>query len=233
MIDVSKAILKVRKPPALPNWARHNFPSVGPTAQALANFALGGPRITLQKIYKIIGWMIIDQLPMKMVRAMIDEIDDPIVRKAGHEIATAFEKYNLERNFDGIQALHNWGTVYPLARDVFVPVKPAFIIIEAGKLKPVFLLGWSKLDLTDYQIRLMLTIIHDAVLTRQEFMDCDAEVLCFPRVAPEVRKVQSFKVSECDLMKPREVSSQIEVYGSALDIVPDLIRTIAERRAKR
>lgn len=229
MIDVAKAIRKVRQPPSVPNWAKHNNRRTDLTARAIARFAVSLPRIRLQPIYNAIAMMVIDQQPLEVVLKYIERLDNSHLQRAGYEILVAFEQYNRVRRMNGIQALHGWETVYPLARGVVVPVKPTFVIMENGRPKPVFVIGWASTKLDIFQKRLLCTVIHEAVLTHQDFLGSDAEILLFPRLGRYAREVVSWSVNKSWLLRPTELTQQIAVYGAALDLVPELVREYAER----
>lgn len=233
MIDITKAVLKVRRPPSVPNWAKHNSRRADRTAAAIARFALASPRIRLQPVYNALAMMVIDQQPLEVALKVVEALENPVVRRAGIEILTAFERFNRDRCMDGIEALHKWETVYPLTRGVVVPVKPTFVILENGRPKPVFVIGWASTRLDDFQMRLLCTVIHEAVLTQQEFLGSDAEILLFPRSGRYSRNVISRTVRNAWLLTPAELARQIAIYGSALDIVPSLIQRMAEDRERR
>jgi hypothetical protein len=152
----------------------------------------------------------------------VEKIASPVTRIAGREIVPAFADEAAARGFDAIKELTGFHLPYPIGRKpdgdlLLVPIKPSFVLIEDGKLIPVFLVGWATLRLDDYQKQLVSSIIARSILTHQSFIDSDAEILCFPRIKrTRTRSPRSWRAKTYDILSEAELTAQFETYSAAL-----------------
>ncbi|KQX21598.1 hypothetical protein ASD39_00485 [Sphingomonas sp. Root50] len=122
--------------------------------------------------------------------------------------------------------------MYPIGRNMFVPVKPTFTFLDKGKLTPVFLIGWASMPFSDFQSRLFATIVQKAILSLEGFEGSDALIIFVPRIAGSKtdRHVRAWKVSERQLLTDGELRDQFDRFGNALD---DAVPVILEELARR
>ncbi|UAJ09582.1 hypothetical protein [Polymorphobacter megasporae] len=228
MITSADAIRKLRRPPSAPNWVRYIHKGTQDSAIAMARFAISSPRISLTQVYKLLSDMACLKTSLSDALHGLEKVGNPLVRRLGREILTSFAAYNEVRLFDGIRTLNEFCVNYPLDRGVFVPVRPTFIIVEDDGLTPVFIIGWTSLPFTDFQKRLLSTIIYNAVLTLTDFIGRDAEIVCFPRAkySKSERMPRAWKVSNYKPFSAAELSAHLDRYGNALDLAADMIRSI-------
>lgn len=225
MIDPHKAVLKLRKPPAVQNWVKSLRNRRDDTASALFNFAINGPRHSLAKVISIIGYVIFDNLGDETAYQCLSKIGDPKVRGYGREIFHAILPYIRERKWKGAQVFKDMVEYYPVAKYVSVPVRPTFVVNDKGILTPYFVIGWSKIGLSDYQRRIMSTVIADAILSLEEFQESDAVIICVPRFifSKSERHVVEWKTSEYLVLDEDEKRELFERYGNALDDAEKMI----------
>lgn len=225
MIDVDATIKRLLRPPSVANWARHNFRRLDETSRGLLRFATVPPRHSLGDVYTICAAIVTDQLSLEQALRCADEIKHPLTRRASREIVPAFYYYAKGRKLDGLSAFKGFRTPYPIGRSseggtLTIPVIPTFTMLTGDQLKPVFLIGWASLTLNDYQKQLLSTIIRNAILTQQDFLNSDAEVVCIPRCRRSGgRIVQDWSVRQYAQLTEDDLQEQFARYGSALDQV--------------
>ncbi len=232
--DVESIMAKLKRPPSVPNWARYNHPSAPETKKAIVGFALGMPTHSLAEIYPIIGDMITFGTSEEDALKGIGRIKAPRVRQLGREIIRAFAAFNLEHKLDGIRIFEDFCGHFRVARDIMVPVRPTFIILEDGRPTPVFFIGWASLPLTDRQKRLLTTAIEDAVLSFGDFRGARARIICSPRPkgSKSERHIRHWTTTDYPRFSADELSEQLDRYTTALEnAAPDIKREIDRRES--
>jgi hypothetical protein len=223
---------EMRRPPSLPNWVRLNDRRRDETARNITKFVLAKPRHALGQVYRLIADYVTLGVSAATTRRGIDLIMNPLVRRLGHEIATALIPWLDAHDIKGIQAFDGMFERYPIGRNIMVPVKPTFVYNRNGRLTPVFVVGWSTIPFDGFQKRLLATMIHEAILTQEGFEESDALILFTPRpkFSKTSRVVRPLWVSEASLLSPEELSQQFDCYGNALDdAIPAILRELAAR----
>lgn len=225
MDDTEKRIQSLLKLPGLVNWVRHNKKRLDDTVFQLREFTANPPRHSLQPVQRIcaeLAYGLLDQ-DKALERAAV--IGAPRARTAGQEVVPAFCRY-LERSgivgireFDAFRAMYIIGKK-PNGEPLLVPVKPTFIGIKDEKLVPVFVIAWVDFKLDEFQKILMSSIICDALLTQQDFLDSDAEIVAFPRIKhSKVRDQRGWRAKQYDLLSNDDLAEQFDRYSRALRTV--------------
>lgn len=232
MKSLEALVEKVRKPPSLPNWVRLNDRNRIETTRRITSFALSSPRHALAKVYQIAADYATFGLSQLEALTAAAKISNPVVRKLGREILSALLPELDRLNLKGIQVFHEMKVLYPIGRGITVPVKPTFVSLQDGKLTPVFAIGWTSVTLNTFQLRLLATIIYDAILTQEGFEDSDAYIIFVPRIksAKGDRYVKTFQVSKFEQLTSAELREQFDRFGNALDdAVPIILEELARR----
>lgn len=232
MRTIEQVISKIKKPPSLPNWVRLNHQRQDDTLRSITSFALGRPRHSLMRVYEIIADRVTHRIDYQTVWKCLARIHDPSVQALGREILSVVLPWLDKQEVEGIQVFHDMEARYPIGRGVLVPVKPTFVLLRDGKLEPVFIIGWASIPFSDYQKRLLATIIHEAILTLEGFEGSDATVIFAPRVkgSRNGRHIVSWRVSEQQQLRRDELLAQFDRFGNALD---DAVPLILEEMARR
>lgn len=103
-----------------------------------------------------------------------------------------------------------------------IPVAPTFVGLRRDRLTPVFLIPWAHLGFDDFQKVLMSSIISDALLSHQDFVDGDVEILSFPRFEGAAERFEvSWMVRSYATMDRDDLNRQFVTYGRALRQVID------------
>lgn len=103
-----------------------------------------------------------------------------------------------------------------------IPIIPTFVGIRSDQLLPVFVIPWANLPFDDFQKILMSSILKDALLSHQNFIGCDAEVVAFPKYEDEtVRYDRAWSVLSYARMDREDLNRQFSTFGRALTQVID------------
>ncbi|UYY59945.1 hypothetical protein [Sphingomonas sp. S2-65] len=224
---------EMRRPPSLANWVRLNDRRRDETTLRITRFALAKPRHALAQIYRLVADYVTLGVSAATTRSGINLILDPLVRKLGHEIATALLPWLDKNGIKGLRAFDGMIERYPIGRNITIPVRPTFVYNREGKLTPVFIIGWSSVSLSDFQKRLLATMIQRVILTQEDFEGSDALILFVPRLrfSKSVREVREVWVNKTWLLTDDELRRQFDCYGNALDdAVPIILRELAARK---
>jgi len=232
MNDLEEILQKLKQPPSVPNWTRYIHDTQAKTTNAVAQFALGFPKSALFQVYRIIGDMVSFGTPEAEALKAVGLIKNPLVGKLGREIVFAFSAYNKEEKLEGIQVFQELIGYFRVSRDVVVPVKPTFVILENGRPTPVFFIGWTTNPFTRLQKRLLTTAIDDALLSFGDFAGSYAKIICAPRISKVHRVIRSWSTADYPRLDNIELTRQLEFYSQALVEAVPLITDELNRRAK-
>jgi len=117
-----------------------------------------------------------------------------------------------------VQVFKDMVEFYPVAANVRIPVRPTFVLNVEGKVTPYFVICWAEIGLSDYQKRILSTLIQEAILSLDEFEGADAEIVCVPRFpfSRTERHVVRWKASHHVPLTPEEKRELFDRYGNAL-----------------
>lgn len=230
MDDTEKRINSLLKLPNLVNWVRHNKRRLDDTVFQLREFAANPPRHSLQPVQKLCAGLAYGTLNEEAALAKAEEIIRPAARAAGREVVPAFCRY-LEKKgivgvseFDGFQAMYIIGKK-PDGEPLLVPVRPTFVGIKNDRLLPVFVIAWADFKMDGFQKYLLSTIVCDSILTQQDFLDSDAEIVAFPRIKhTRTRDRRGWEVRQYNLLSRDDLVEQFERYSRALRTVISELR---------
>lgn len=215
-------IARVLRLPSLANWARQNFRRFDDTRKRVQHIADFAPKHSLTTVYGICADIACRKLSPSKIEERIAEIENPFARIAAREIVPCFLKLARERSFDAIGHIGRGALPLPIGRGpdgkpLTIPLKPTFVLIEDGGLTPVFMIGWARLALIDFQKQLMATILERSFLTQQDYIGRRAEILCFPRIKrTKHRNPLSWRTNEIDLLSDEQIADQFECYSRAV-----------------
>ena len=219
MKSVEKLIQKLRRPPAAHNWVKNIKFRRDETAKSLHDFALNPPRSSLMGAVGICVQFVVDRISEEQAQKCVGYIKNPADRERARWIVRAFCAYAKEKGWSGIQIFRDMIEFYHVSAGVKVPVKPTFVLNDNGYLVPYFIIAWSKMDLSHYQMRILATIITDAILTLEEFQGSDAVIVCTPvaKYCKKERFVREFRVSDFEILSEDERQDLFDRYAGAID----------------
>lgn len=229
MKNSEQAVKRILRPPSVANWVSHNHRRLDKTKSGLLRFAQVPPKHSLGDVYEICEAIVTDRIPFEQAMKCVDSIKHPLTRIAAREIIPVFFSYAQSIHLDGLPTFKDFRSPYPIGRSsdgstITVPVIPTFTILQGEKPTPVFMIGWASRQLTGYQKQLLSTVIHNAILTQQDFLGSDALIVRTPRSKlTNTRTIQDWWVRDYPLLTEEELHEQFHRYGQA---VTEVIRTL-------
>ena len=230
MDDIDGQLKRIFRPHSVVNWVRHNMRRLDDTQQRIRDFALRPPQHSLSPVYAICQDIVITGKSLEDSLRACDTIKRPLVRIAASEIIPRFHQYATRNNIEGVADLCGFEIMYPIGRGpdgktLAIPIRPTFIAIDGDKLKPYFIIGWSKLAYDHYQKQLLSTIICKAVLSHQYFLGSDAQIVCLPRMKlSRARDLLEWRATLYGTLSDEQLLEQFERYGAAVNLVARELR---------
>lgn len=223
MSDYSNPLFrKLDRIPAAPNFVRYNFEELQRTLKAYVAFAKGMPTISYVEGLKIIKDLVLGLIDAAQAVKAVERLRESPSREALIEFVQAFCGYAETRQYVATPAYAEFATSFPIARDLFIPVKPTLVAREEGQLKPIFVFGWKSVPLTLFQRRLLMTILEDAIFSLTDFESSDAEIVFLPEV-DGVRSAEVWHRGDYELLSQLELKNQIELFLTARAMAYPLI----------
>jgi len=113
-----------------------------------------------------------------------------------------------------------------MGQTLSIPIYPTFVGILNDRLTPVFLISWAQLTFNEYQKALISSVIVDAVLSHQDFLDSEALILALPRIPNEkVRYERLWSARDYASLDQEGLNQQFDTYSRAVARVLAELRT--------
>lgn len=210
------------------NWARQNLPRFDETLQQVWNIAESPPRMSLGPINRLCTELANRTITLEEAFEKCEGYEG-YLRMSADEILPVFSKYLQDNQIETITGYDD-AYPYPFGKDEegktrTIPVKPNFITLQNETPIPTFILGWTKASFSFHQMRLISTIISEAILTQQDFIGSDAMVITLPRSKwGKNREIRRWWVSAYANMTREELLAQFDRYNRAVQQVVDELR---------
>lgn len=224
---------RLEAPPHVPHWVRYNYRDLDRTIKEILGFARSFPKYTYSHAMKLLG----DRLQFRaewetlLKSAKVDGRANS--RYLCVELLEAFQLFEQTHDLVGYKAYDFEVLPWRISADVSVPVKPLTTLLKNGRLEPVFVFGWADFPLDDFQIRLMMTVIEDALFSLSDYQNSKGHFIVLPRVGKSrVRKGRVWHRGDYDLLTSEEVSVQVDTYLKALEVVKKTIARTDEVRGE-
>ena len=220
--DAEKRKKRLVSLPSVENWVRNNRPRFDETFFALSNFDKNPPMFSLAEVKKICAHIVTGKLAREDIPQRLEAISHLTVRASARQVIPAFLNYLDKRPIAGLEAFKAFRLPYPIGPKpgggtLAIPIIPTFVGIRNGKLTPVFLIPWSSLKFDDFQKALVSSILKDALLSHQDFIGCDGEIVAFPRLTDEnVRYPMSWGIKSYARFDREDLNKQFTIFGKAL-----------------
>ncbi len=187
-------------------------------ALSLYNTAINGPRHSLRAVTDIIRCVVVDGINDDQAFRCASYISNIRVRVYAEQILKAILPHIRKRRWKGVQIFRHMEEYYPVAANVSVPVRPTFVLNDGQRVIPYFVICWTTIGLSDYQKRILTTLVTEAILSQEEFEGSDAVIVCVPRYAfsKTERYVVEWKLSDYSCLTDDEKIDLFERYGNAL-----------------
>ncbi len=218
---------KLNNPPYVHNFVRYLDETEEKTTKNLVSFAKGKPissYVTGNKIVK-------DRVNLKINRSTALKACDKIAtlnRAMNTEYVTAFLDHDEEIGISRRQAYDQFVSPFRVSSDCNVPVKPLSITALNNRLHVMFSFGWQSNPLSRFQIRMMMTMLEDAVFTLTDFRNAEGELFFFPRQKKddkESRKAQIIRRGDFELYTTSQMREYLDIYLSALSKAKEILRS--------
>jgi hypothetical protein len=232
---------KIAQPPGGQNFARLNALGDEPiTTSLIANFALSIPAFNYIPAMRQCTLKVQMGLELETALRAVRNSGSPAGREQNASFVEAFFGYDEERRYSGAKLIDSYHGQYRVSRDVSVPTKPTFTILEKGHQVPVILCGWKHLALCEDQIRLWLTILESGLFSYGDYRRSPAEILLFPEEATPfgpVRQPLVIARGDFSLLSDTEMKEQAELYvraqAAALPLAEQKWKEREQRRRER
>lgn len=230
MNDVARRIKRLLSLPSVENWARNNKPRFDDTLLALSNFDRNPPKFSLGPIKRICSSLARSKIDLAEALTEVEKIRHNTVRASGRQVIPALASYLNKNPIEGLDAFDNFRITYPIGRrpnggTLFIPIIPTFVGIRDNNLCPVFIVPWADIKpFGDFQRTLMASILRDSLLSYQQFIDCDGEIVAFPKAdGGPTRAIRRWSIRSHASMDREDLSAQFSKYGRALYAIIDEI----------
>jgi hypothetical protein len=223
---------KLERPPYVHNWVRNIGSDLESTIKRLVALALGFP----VKTYGAANNILVDRIVRSLDRATAMKAALTTGRINSRDIVaeyvSAFYDYDEIRGYSGKPTYDEMVEPFRIGKGLFVPVKPLVNIVENGKLVPIFSVGWATFPLTQFQMRLLATVLEDAVFSLADFKMSPGEFICFPKEGKKpdfVRKPLVWKRGDVTLLSQGELRDCLDMYLKALDAANAILRDMPQK----
>ena len=229
METIDKKISRLLRIPGVLNRARQNHPRTDQTEKALQKLADSGISVSLNPVYSLCAKIALREMTYEEAYEKALRYKS-FHRQSATEILPLFQDYIAKNQFEALPDFKNFRAPFPIGRNSdgktsIIRVRPTFVTIRQGKLHPVFVLGWIDAPLRDFHKRLVSAIVRRALLTQQDFLGSDAEIVSFPRhKGHKIRYQGGWLVSQFPDLDDLELQKQIQRYNDALDRVIEQLR---------
>lgn len=220
---------KLDRIPAAPNFVRYNFDDLVKTTKAYVSFAKGMPTVSYQEGLKIIKDLVLGLIGTDQAKIAARRLKSSPSKDAIIEFVDAFCVYAMDRNYTATPAFSDFSTSFNIGRELFVPVRPTLVAREDGQFKPIFVFGWKTVPLTQFQRRLLMTILEDAIFSLTDFQSSDAEIVFLPEIDGK-REAEVWHRGDYELLSAVELRNQMELFLSARESAYPIIEKWLETK---
>jgi hypothetical protein len=207
---------KISRPPGAQNCARLNVISDEQQTTALiAQFALSIPPFNYIPAIKQCRTHVQFGLDVETATNAVLLRGAPAGRDKNASLVRAFYDYDEERGYSKCLYVDGYDGEYRLSRDVHVPTRATFTILENGNLVPVTICGWKSLSLDVNQIRFWMTMMEIGLYSHSDYRRSPAEVALFLEEQTSegpARFPHIIRRGDYTLFSPAEMRDQAELY---------------------
>ena len=222
-IDLTKALVKLDRPPSGPNWVRFIHETRPKTTRAILQFVNGIPSFTYQPGLVAIRDQLLFGIGRDAALKVTARSGAPAGRDQNRDFVEAFFEFDKSRAYPVGTCVEFERQWFRISREIIVPVSPLAIFRERGSFVPLFVCGWAQLALTTDQRRLLMTICEDAFLF-------------FPKVEVNGKKTRRPEVwgrGDYSLLTPSELDEQVQRYLMAREEAREVLFARLEDEKRR
>ena len=231
---LQSVLRKVANPPAPQNWVRLIVPNDEvATASRIANLALGVPAFNYVPAAKMCHDRVKLQLDLETALKAIAKAGAPAGRDQNAAFVKAFFSYDEVRRYSEARYVDSYQGFFPISRDVKIPTKPAFTVLENRLQVPVVLCGWKSVPLDNTQRRIVATVYESGLFSYGAYRHAPGEIAFFPEFeTPDgsLRMPEIWRRGDHDLLSAGELRDLLEFFAVAQE---QAIPIIAEKLQQR
>lgn len=224
MDEKSKKIKRILKTPSIFNWARIIRPRTDDTCIQLQKLAEGEIKRSLRPAYRLCRQMALREKSYEEVLSKADSYEG-FAHDSSVELVEALHSYLIQNQIEVLDSFKDRVFSHPLGLGprstmLTVPTNPDFVSIRGETLEPNYLLGWADDPFRLPQYQLIAGVLKIAVLSRQDFIGCDARIITFRRDKWSGQRIcRSWLVSQFSDTPEHFINSEILRYNNALNQV--------------
>ncbi len=144
----------------------------------------------------------------------------PAGREQNASFVRAFYAHDEVRRYSDGRYFDSYNGYFPISREVKIPTKPAFTVIEERKQLPVVLCGWKSVPLDQTQRRIVSTVYESGLFSYGAYRHSPGEIVFFPEVEGAEacqRSAEVWNRGDCGLLSPGEIRDLLDLYSLAQD----------------
>ena len=210
---------KVCRPPGGHNFARLNvLGDEERTTERISSFALSIPAFNYLPSISQIQTLVQLGLSVETAVNAVLSSGAPAGRVENERFVRAFFAFDELRGYSRARFVDSYVGQYRISRDVNVPTKPTFTVLEKGHQVPIIVVGWKHLDLEHDQIRLWFSLLESGLFSYADYRRSPAEVVFFPEQPSEPEPIRApfvIKRGDYQLLSEAEMRNQAELYVRA------------------
>jgi hypothetical protein len=206
--------MRLRNPPAAHNGVRFIGPSLEVTTTRVFNFLKSKPMLSYQPAYSLIHDRIQLNLDDETMRTAVCRLKGDMRRRINGEVVEAFLENEVEIGCAGLPGFDDQVAVFRAAQGLVLPVRPTAIVVADGKFRVLTALGWAN-PMTEYQIRLWMTVYNDALFSLSDFRNAEGIFTMFPKDGKE-RGFMIWRRGDYDLVPMGELNDQFDMLAQAM-----------------
>lgn len=240
-MKLETVLRKVAHPPAPQNWVRLIEPNnLLKTANKIASFALGIPPFNYTVGITMCHDRVRNQLDLETALKVCAQRGAPAGRAQNADFVSAFYSFDEERNYSSARYFDSYNGFFPISRDVKIPTKPNFTIVENKKQVPVVLCGWKSIPLDLAQRRIVSSVYESGLFSYGDYRNSPAEIVFFPECITEYGKkrvAELWQRGDYNLLSTSEIRELLEFYSlaqeQAIPIICDRWSDMEKKRRDR
>lgn len=221
MDEQSKKIRRILRTPSIFSWARIVRPRTDDTCLQLRRLAEGENKRSLRPAYRLCREMALREKSYEDALAKAESFEG-FAHDSSVELVDGLHRYLIENQIEVLDGFKDRLFSFPIGmgpsgRMLTVLTNPDFVTIRGETLEPNYLLGWADDPFRLEQYNLIAEVLRIAVLSRQDFIGCDARVITFRRDKWSGKRVcSSWRISQFSNLPDHFLNSEILRYNNAL-----------------
>ena len=237
MMKFEQVERKIVQPPAAHNVARLLDPdSRERTVVNIARFAVSIPAFNYLPALSVIKDRVAMGLNLETGIKTVQKCGAPGGRENNEALVRAFFDHDATRKYSEARAVENFPGQFRISRDISVPTKATFTVLENEKQVPVVICGWKRFPLAPQQIRAWLSMLNDGLFSVTDYIHSPWEVVVYAKEDQsdsDGRVPHIIRPGDYPLFNQRELRELAAMYSQAQKEAMPIARELWQRREER